>query len=88
MKFEKIKNTDIEVSKICLGGMSFGKAGSMHDWTLDERSSERIIKHALNNNINFEYPLIGYFFIFLGNFIVMAIKVKKWLVNELYFTKK
>lgn len=60
MKFEKIKNTDIEVSKICLGGMSFGKAGSMHDWTLDERSSERIIKHALNNNINFFDTANGY----------------------------
>ncbi|MDG4963921.1 aldo/keto reductase [Lactococcus lactis] len=60
MKFEKIKNTNIEVSKICLGGMSFGKAGSMHDWTLDKQSSEKIVKHALNNNINFFDTANGY----------------------------
>lgn len=25
MKYAKLGNTDIEVSKICIGGMSFGK---------------------------------------------------------------
>ena len=34
-KIEMHGNTDINVSKICLGCMSFGKAGTMHDWTLD-----------------------------------------------------
>lgn len=53
MKFAKLGNTDIEISKVCLGGMSFGKSGTMHDWTLDEYSTEDIVKHALNNEINF-----------------------------------
>ena len=53
MKYAKLGNTDIEVSKICVGCMSFGKAGTMHDWTLDETESEKVIKHALELGINF-----------------------------------
>lgn len=53
MEYIKLGNTDINVSKICLGCMSFGKAGTMHDWTLDEMESEKIIKHALELGINF-----------------------------------
>lgn len=33
--------------------MSFGKAGTMHDWTLDAEKSEEVIKHALDLGINF-----------------------------------
>ena len=40
MEYSKLGNTDIEVSKLCVGCMSFGKAGTMHDWTLDEAESE------------------------------------------------
>ena len=36
MEYGKLGNTDIEVSKLCVGCMSFGKARTMHDWTLDE----------------------------------------------------
>lgn len=53
MKYTKLSNTDIEVSKICLGCMSFGKAGLMHDWTLDETDSEKVVAHALEKGINF-----------------------------------
>ena len=53
MEYVKLGNTDIEVSKICVGCMSFGKAGTMHDWTLDETESEKVIKHALDLGINF-----------------------------------
>ena len=37
MKYTKLGGTDIEMSKICVGCMSFDKAGTMHDWTLDEK---------------------------------------------------
>lgn len=53
MEYTKLGKTDIEVSKVCLGCMSFGKAGTMHDWTLDEEKSEEVIKHALDLGINF-----------------------------------
>lgn len=60
MKYTKLGNTDIEISKLCLGCMSFGKAGTMHDWTLDETDSEKMIKHALEQGINFFDTANGY----------------------------
>ena len=60
MEYSKLGNTDIEVSKLCVGCMSFGKAGTMHDWTLDESESEKIIKHALNLGYNFFDTANGY----------------------------
>ena len=31
MQYTKLGKTDIEISKLCVGCMSFGKAGTMHD---------------------------------------------------------
>lgn len=42
MEYTKLGNTDITISKICVGCMSFGKAGIMHDWTLDEAKPKRL----------------------------------------------
>lgn len=53
MEYARLGNTDITVSKLCIGCMSFGKAGTMHDWTLDEEKSEQVIRHALDLGINF-----------------------------------
>lgn len=53
MEYTKLGDTQIEVSKLCVGCMSFGKAGTMHDWTLDEAESEKVIQHALELGINF-----------------------------------
>lgn len=53
MQYTKLGNTNIEISRLAIGAMSFGKAGTMHDWTLDEKVSEEIVKHALNLGINF-----------------------------------
>lgn len=53
MQYTKLGKTDIDVSKICIGAMSFGKPGAMHDWSLDYPDSEKIIKHALGLGINF-----------------------------------
>ena len=53
MEYTKLGSTDINVSKVCLGCMSFGEAGTMHDWTLNYEESEKVIKHALDLGINF-----------------------------------
>jgi len=37
MDYINIGKTDIKVSKICVGGMSFGQPKTMHDGTLDAR---------------------------------------------------
>ena len=53
MQYTKLGTTDIEVSKLCVGCMSFGQAGTMHDWTLDEQQSKAVIRRALDLGINF-----------------------------------
>lgn len=54
MKYVKLGNTGLDVSKICLGGMSFGDPDIwMHDWLLNEEESRDIIKKALDLGINF-----------------------------------
>lgn len=53
MEFAKLGQTDIRVSQVCVGAMSFGQPGSMHDWTLDYPQSKRVIQHALDLGINF-----------------------------------
>lgn len=60
MEYTKLGNTEITVSKICVGCMSFGKAGTMHDWTLDETATESVVRHALDLGINFFDTANGY----------------------------
>ena len=60
MEYAKLGNTDIEVSKLCVGCMSFGMAGTMHKWTLDEEQSGEVIRHALDLGINFFDTANGY----------------------------
>jgi len=54
MEYTKLGNTDIEISKLCVGCMSFGDpASKMHAWTLNPEQSEEIISRALELGINF-----------------------------------
>ena len=60
MEYTKLGTTDIEISKLCVGCMSFGKAGTMHDWTLDEDATEKVVKHALDLGFTFFDTANGY----------------------------
>ena len=61
MKYVKLGNSDLNVSRICLGCMGFGNAATgQHSWTLDEEKSREIIKHALELGINFFDTAIVY----------------------------
>lgn len=54
MNYVTLGNTDITVSKLCIGCMSFGDASSnFHAWTLNLEESEQVIKHALDLGLNF-----------------------------------
>lgn len=54
MEYITLGNSNIEVSRLCVGCMSFGDpASKMHEWTLNPNESEEIIKHALGLGINF-----------------------------------
>ncbi|MFK7692661.1 aldo/keto reductase [Paenibacillus sp. HJGM_3] len=54
MEYVKLGRSGLEVSRICLGCMSYGipNRGS-HPWTLDEEQSRPFIKRALELGINF-----------------------------------
>lgn len=54
MKYAPLGWSGIEVSKVCLGGMSFGKASpEFHQWTIDADATERVIGHAYDRGVNF-----------------------------------
>ena len=54
MKYTTLGNTDIKVSRICVGCMSFGDSeGRFHKWTLGYEQTKEMIKHALSLDINF-----------------------------------
>ncbi len=61
MKYTSLGKTDLSVSRICMGCMGFGDAGrGQHSWTLDEAHSREIIRHGLENGINFFDTAIAY----------------------------
>ena len=61
MKYTKLGNSDLNVSRICMGCMGFGDAGKgQHSWTLDEEQSKAIIKRGLNLGVNFFDTAIAY----------------------------
>ena len=51
MKYTRLGSTGAQVSRLCLGCMSFGT--SLADWTLDEESSLAVIRKAVEAGINF-----------------------------------
>lgn len=54
MEYTKLGNSGIDISKLCIGCMSFGDpASKMHAWTLNPQESEEIVKKALELGINF-----------------------------------
>lgn len=54
MDYVKLGNTGMDVSRFCLGCMSFGEAEKwIHQWVLNEEQSRSIIKRALDLGINF-----------------------------------
>lgn len=61
MKYVKLGNSDLTVSRICMGCMGFGDpARGQHSWTLDEKHSREVIKRGLEAGINFFDTAIAY----------------------------
>lgn len=61
MKYTKLGNSDLNVSRICMGCMGFGDAEKgQHSWTLDEEQSKTIIKRGLDLGVNFFDTAIAY----------------------------
>lgn len=54
MDYVKLGHSGLDVSRLCLGCMSFGATEKwVHQWVLDEENSRPIIKKALELGINF-----------------------------------
>ena len=54
MKYTTLGNTGIEVSRICVGCMSYGKASEkFHQWTLGPEDTQAMVKHAIDLGVNF-----------------------------------
>ena len=54
MEYAKLGRTGLEVSRICLGCMSYGVPDrGNHAWSIDEEDSRPFIKRALEGGINF-----------------------------------
>ncbi len=61
MNYSKLGNSELVVSRICMGCMGFGDAkNGQHSWTLDEEHSREIIRRGLELGINFFDTAIGY----------------------------
>ena len=61
MEYTKLGNSDLTVSRICMGCMGFGDPhNGQHSWTLDEGHSREIIQRGLELGVNFFDTAIGY----------------------------
>ena len=61
MKYTQLGNSDLNVSRICMGCMGFGDAKrGQHSWTVDEEHSREIIKRGLELGVNFYDTAVAY----------------------------
>ena len=61
MKYAQLGNSDLKVSRICMGCMGFGDASNgQHSWTIDEAHAREIIRRGLELGINFFDTAIAY----------------------------
>ena len=79
MDYTKLGNTDIEISKICVGCMSFGKAGIMHDWTLDEEQTAEENSPLTKNTVPFVHQKNQKLFASGSHFIYLQNHTQKFI---------
>ncbi|WP_235486612.1 aldo/keto reductase, partial [Frankia sp. AvcI1] len=54
MKYTKLGSTGLDVSRICLGCMSYGDPGrGAHPWSLDEDAARPFFRRAIEAGVNF-----------------------------------
>ncbi len=61
MKYTKLGNSELTVSRICMGCMGFGDPNNgQHTWTVDEAHTREIVKGGLELGVNFFDTAMGY----------------------------
>ena len=54
MQYTTLGHSGIKISKLCLGGMTFGEASpDFHQWTIGPDDTQEVIKRAFEQGINF-----------------------------------
>lgn len=54
MQYITLGNSELKVSRLCLGCMGFGDAANgQHSWTIGEEASRAVIRRSLELGINF-----------------------------------
>lgn len=94
MKYAELGNTGIQVSRICIGAMSFGKASEQfHPWTLNQKETQDMIAHAWELGVNFIDTANTYSFGTSEEYIGKALKNlaiprdKVVIASKVYFNK-
>jgi aryl-alcohol dehydrogenase-like predicted oxidoreductase len=84
MEYIKLGKSDLKVSKICLGCMSFGERSEKWPWVLNQEQADEMIKKALDLGINFfdtaNCYSNGTSEIFIGNSFKKLVKNRKDII--------
>ena len=93
MEYIKLGKSDLNVSRLCLGCMSFGKENDLLKWVLNQEQTDEIIKKALDLGINFfdtaNIYSGGTSEIFIGNSFKKFVKNRKDIIvaTKVYFNE-
>ena len=93
MEYIKLGKSDLNVSILCLGCMSFGKENDLFKWVLNQEQTDEIIKRALDLGINFfdtaNIYSGGTSEIFIGNSFKKFVKNRKDIIvaTKVYFNE-
>ena len=84
MEYAQLGKSDLKVSKLCLGCMSFGKPNNYFKWILNQEQTDEMIKKALDLGINFfdtaNFYADGTSEIFIGNSFKKYVKNRKDII--------
>ena len=84
MEYIQLGKSDLKVSKLCLGCMSFGKVTEKRPWVLNQEETDAMIKRALDLGINFFDTANTYgdgsSEIFIGNSFKKFVKDRKDII--------
>jgi len=84
MEYIQLGKSDLKVSKICLGCMSFGQRSEKWPWVLNQEQTDEMIKKALDLGINFfdtaNCYSDGTSEVFIGNSFKKLVKNRKDII--------
>ena len=84
MEYIQLGKSDLKVSKICLGCMSFGQRSEKWPWVLNQEQADEMIKKALELGINFfdtaNCYSNGTSEVFIGNSFKKLVKNRKDII--------